>query len=570
MSSVDDHDREELTEEQEEGSRTVRIAVRVALAVAVLVVAYVLLFGGSEYTITAEFQNAAQLVPGSQVVVAGVPTGSVKSIALGDHGQALVTFSVSDPYAPLREGTTATIRSYSLSGIANRQVQLNLPPADKAGQELPSGATLPESQTVSEVDLDQLFNTLNAKTVENFKHVIQGFELSYEGVSQQANTGYKYLNPFLSTSRQVFGELTRDTPALESLIVDTSHLSGALAQRSSDISGLIHNVDLMMGAIARQSDSLKQALVRFPGFMRQANTTFVNLRATLDDLTPLVNASKPVAEKLPAFFHQFRLAARSSDITGLIHNSDLMMGAIARQSDSLKQALVRFPDFMRQANTTFVNLRATLDDLTPLVNASKPVAEKLPAFFHQFRRAAHGAVPTITDLDKTIQRPGPQNDLVELTRDAIPLAHAAIGSGSPDCGKNPSTDYSHAADQNFTQGAFGESVCSLRNGLPNLASFRAYTPELVSWFNDFGPASGINDANGSIARIETTFNAFSPGLPHGLTNPTSPIVDLAAMGGTNKRARCPGTNERNPGDNSTPFTDNGTLACDPSQVPLGP
>jgi phospholipid/cholesterol/gamma-HCH transport system substrate-binding protein len=490
LSSVDDHDREELTEEQEEGSRTVRIAVRVALAVAALVVAYVLLFGGSEYTITAEFQNAAQLVPGSQVVVAGVPTGSVKSIALGDHGQALVTFSVSDPYAPLREGTTATIRSYSLSGIANRQVQLNLPPADKAGQELPSGATLPESQTVSEVDLDQLFNTLNAKTVENFKHVIQGFELSYEGVSQQANTGYKYLNPFLSTSRQVFGELTRDTPALESLIVDTSHLSGALAQRSSDISGLIHNVDLMMGAIARQSDSLKQALVRFPGFMRQANTTFVNLRATLDDLTPLVNASKPVAEKLPAFFHQFRLAA-------------------------------------------------------------------------------HGAVPTITDLDQTIQRPGPQNDLVELTRDAIPLAHAAIGSGSPDCGKNPSSDYSHAADQNFTQGAFGESVCSLRNGLPNLASFRAYTPELVSWFNDFG-TSGIQDANGGIARIETTFNAFSAGLPHGLTDPTSPIVDISGFGGTHKKARCPGANERNPGDNSTPFTDNGTLACDPSQVPLGP
>jgi len=462
----------------------------VALGVAAVAVALLLLRGGSTYEITAEFQNASQLVKGSQVVVAGVPTGSVKSIALGDHGQALVTFSVSDPYAPLREGTTATIRSYSLSGIANRQVQLNLPPADKAGQELPSGATLPESQTVSEVDLDQLFNTLNAKTVENFKHVIQGFELSYEGVSQQANTGYKYLNPFLSTSRQVFGELTRDTPALESLIVDTSHLSGALAQRSSDISGLIHNVDLMMGAIARQSDSLKQALVRFPGFMRQANTTFVNLRATLDDLTPLVNASKPVAEKLPAFFHQFRLAA-------------------------------------------------------------------------------HGAVPTITDLDKTIQRPGPQNDLVELTRDAIPLAHAAIGSGSPDCGKNPSSDYSHAADQNFTQGAFGESVCSLRNGLPNLASFRAYTPELVSWFNDLG-TSGIQAANGGIARIESTFNAFSPGLPHGFTDPTSPIVDISGFGGTHKKARCPGTNERNPGDNSTPFTDNGTLACDPSEVPLGP
>ena len=41
-------------------------------------------------------------------------------------------------------------------------------------------------------------------------------------------------------------------------------------------------------------------------------------------------------------------------------------------------------------------------------------------------------------------------------------------------------------------------------------------------------------------------------------------------GATGNTARCPGANERNPGDNSTPFTDNGQLACDPSQVPLGP
>src|SRR4051794_22630300 len=468
-----------------------RIAAVVALAVAAVAVGLLLFRGGSTYEVTAEFQNASQLVKGSQVVVAGVPTGSVKDIALGDPGQGLAPFPAPDPYDPLRQGTTATIRSSSLSGIANRQIQLDLPPPTQAGGEIPSGSTLPMSQTTSEVDLDQLFNTLNARTISNFKHVIEGFSLSYQGVAKQANAGYRYLNPFLSTSRQVFGELTRDTPTLEHLIVDTSHLSGALAERSDDISGLIHNANLMMGAIASQSDALKEALVRFPGFMRQSNTTFVNLRATLDDLDPLVNASKPVAEKLPAFFHQFR-------------------------------------------------------------------------------RAAHGAVPTITDLEKTIRRPGSQNDLVELTRDAVPLASAAIGSGSPDCGQNPNTDYSKAADHNFTQGAFGESVCSLKNGLPNLSTFRAYTPELVGWFNDFGPSSGISDANGAIARIQTTFNAFSPGLPHGLTDPTSPIVDISGFGGTNKRSRCPGTNERDPGDNSTPFTDNGTLGCNPSQVPVGP
>ena len=467
-----------------------RIAAIVALGVAAVVVALLLFGGGSSYEITAEFENASQLVPGSQVVVAGVPSGSVSNIALGDHGQALVTFTVDSPYAPLRQGTHATIRSYSLSGIANRQLQLDLPAPSVAGPELKSGSTLPESQTTSEVDLDQLFNTLNARTISNFKHVIEGFQLSYEGVSHQANTGYKYLNPFLSTSRQVFGELTRDTPALQRLIVDTSHLSGALAQKSSDISLLVHN-------------------------------------------------------------------------------ANLMMGALASQSNALQQALIKLPDFMRQSNTTFVNLRATLDDLTPLVNASKPVADKLGPFFRTFRSAAHDAVPTITDLQKTIRRPGSQNDLVELTRDAVPLSKAAVGSGSPDCGTNPYTDYKQAADNNFTQGAFGESVCSLRNGLPSLSFFRSYTPELVSWFNDFG-TSGIADANGGIGRISTTFNAFTPGLPDLFSKPLSPITQIAGIGGTGKNARCPGTNERNPGDNSTPFTDKGTLACDPSQVPLGP
>jgi phospholipid/cholesterol/gamma-HCH transport system substrate-binding protein len=310
-------------------------------------------------------------------------------------------------------------------------------------------------------------------------------------VAKQANVGFKYLNPFLSTSRQVFSELTRDTPTFERLIVDTSHLSHALA-------------------------------------------------------------------------------ARSSDISLLIHNSNLMMGAIAGQASALKQAIVALPDFMRQADTTFVNLRATLDDLDPFVNASKPVAEKLGPFFHTFRQAAHDAVPTITALEHTIRRPGSQNDLVELTRDAVPLAHAAIGSGSPDCGKNPYTDYQKAADNNFTQGAFGESVCSLSNGLPALAFFRAYTPELVGWFNDFGPASGIEDANGGMSRISTTFNSFTLGAPDLFKDPQSPIVQIAGIGGTGNNARCPGANERNPGDNSTPFTDNGTLACDPSQVPLGP
>ncbi len=66
--------------------------------------------------------------------------------------------------------------------------------------------------------------------------MITGFEASYDGVGKQANRGFQYLNPFLSTSRRVFGELTRDERTFERLLVDTSRLSGALAARAATTS----------------------------------------------------------------------------------------------------------------------------------------------------------------------------------------------------------------------------------------------------------------------------------------------------------------------------------------------
>jgi phospholipid/cholesterol/gamma-HCH transport system substrate-binding protein len=490
-----------------------RIAALIALGVAVVAIVVLLAGGGGgSYEVTGTFQNASQLVKGNQVVVGGTSVGSVKDIKLGDDGQALVTFSVSDDYAPLERGTTATIRSYSLSGIANRQVQLTLPAPGTGGAQIPDGGELSASETVSEVDLDQVFNTLDPATIKDFKHVIQGFAASYEGIGPQANKGFHYLNPFLSTSRRLFAELTYDQSAFEHLITDTSNLSGALAERAPDISALVHNLNLMMGALGRQKVALADSLAKLP-------------------------------------------------------------------------------DFMREANTTFVNLRSALDDLDPLVNASKPIAPKLAPFLAKLRGALNGAVPTVRDLDLIVKRGGPAHDLIELTRAQVPLAKAALGSGSPDCGNTADPDPSQGAgDDDFTQGSFGESVCALKNGLPNLAFFRPYTPELVGWFNDFSGGSGYIDAMGGIGRVATTFNTFSVSPPGGLG--AGEVLDLTDQQDPNSflttdlDQRCPGALERplddpsvgqvDASDHSVPFTDGGNLTsnpnldCDPSQFAPGP
>jgi phospholipid/cholesterol/gamma-HCH transport system substrate-binding protein len=471
-----------------------RIVAVVALVVAVIAVVLLLSGGDEPYEVTAEFENASQLVPGNEVIVGGVAAGSVKEIELGEDGQALVSFTVDDEYAPLRRGTTATVRSYSLSGIANRQVQLTLPPDSKAGEEIPAGGTLTQAETVSEVDLDEVFNTLDSETVADFKNVIKGFERSYDGVGKQANEGLRYANPFLSTSRGLFAELTYDERALERLIVDTSSLSGALAERAPDLSALVGNL----------------------------NTT---------------------------------------------------MNAIGSQKLALAEAVSKLPDFMRAANTTFVNLRAALDDVDPLVDASKPAVRELRPFMSKLRLAVGDAVPTIRDLDAIVRRGGPDNDLVELTRDQVGLARRAVGSGAPDCGGGDLSDPANGAgDDDFTQGAFGESTCALTNGNPTLAMFRPYTPDLVGWFDDFSHP-GTFDALGAVGRIGTSFNQFTVsgnGLPD-LGAPVSP-ADLLSGGivQTELDDKCPGSQERplpaGLGDGGNPFTDGGNIPCDTSDV----
>jgi phospholipid/cholesterol/gamma-HCH transport system substrate-binding protein len=477
------------------GGATVLLAV---------VAAVVLLTGSSSYEVTAEFENAGQIVKGNEVIVGGAAAGSVKEIDLGPGGTALITFSVDEPFAPLREGTVVTIRSPSLSQVAGRQLQLSLPAAERAGAEIPSGSTIPQESTVAAVDVDQIFNTLDERTIRSFKRVIQGFERSTEGVAQEANRGFRYLNPMLSTSREVFSELAANDPALEQLIVNGSRLSGALADQRADVSAMVGNLNRMMNALGDRKQRLAESI---------------------------------------------RL----------------------------------LPDFMRRSNTTFVNLRATLDDVDPLIDASIPTARALRPFMAELRGAARDAVPTLRDLSALIKRPGTANDLIELQRLQPRLARRALGTGFPDCGPGPDNpeDLQMPADDDFTQGAFGESICSLTNGERNLEFFRAYTPELVGWFDTFSH-SGYVDAIGGVGRISTTFNAFSPSasLAPNLGELLSPAEQLARLSTGNNR-RCPGANERpvgspDPGDDSVPFTDHDHLTdgkpgeCDPSQVAPGP
>ena len=454
-------------------SRSIRRAIAVAaVLVGAVAVGVLVLGGGSSYEVRARFVNASQLVKGDLVEVGGVKVGTVKAIDLTDDGQAEVRVAIDDDgYRPLRRGTTAVVRQASLSGVANRYIDLHLPPGS-GGPTIPDGGVLGADATTSAVDLDQLFNTFDPKTRKALSQVIRGMGASYKGTSSQANAGWEYLDPSLAASSRLFRELNRDTPLFERFLLNSSKLVTDVAQRRGDLSGLVDHLATTTQAIAAKRNDLGSSLQQLPGFMRRANTTFVNLRATLDDLQPLVDESKPVARKLQPFLHTLR----------------------------------------------------------PFANDARP---------------------TLRDLSTLISAKGTDNDLIELMNGAVPLRDIAVGPVQRN-GKQ-------------REGALPASTKALAESAPELATARPYAPDLTGWFDDFAH-SGVYDALGGGSRAAPNINGFTN--LEGTLVPIPPQLRqqvFQQMASTGQRDRCPGAVERNAAWKPTK-----DFPCDESQVPLGP
>ena len=458
-----------------------RIAAIAAVVAAAILVGFIIFGGaGGGYTVKAYFENGNQLVKGNQVELNGTPIGSVKDLDITPNGQAVVTLKLDGKYAPLPTGVHATIRQASQSGIANRYVDLTMPPASSttSKQTIPDGGQISVDKTTTSVDLDQLFNTLDPPTRKALQEFFKGQATSLKGKGEMQNIAFHYLNPALSTSRRLFNELNADTPTLERFVTDSSRLVTTLAERRDSLSALIQNLDTTMGAIGSQKVALADALQRLPDFMRRSNTTFVNLRAALNDVDPLVNASKPVARKLNPF----------------------------------------------------------LDQLQPLL---------------------HDLKPTVADLRSIVRRPGANNDLTELTRSFGPVASAALDK------KSRSIDFGGGAqDVGETEGAFPTSIKAFKDASPMIAFGRPYTPDLLGWFDDFS-TTGSYDALGGISRTQVIFNAttFENGVPA--------VIPLPQRGDAYKSQlrlgqykRCPGAAEAPAGDKSNVWTADEMKAMD--------
>jgi len=404
---------------------------------AVAVVLAIVIFGGDDsHKYRLVFQTAGQLVKGDDVQVGGRRIGSVDAIILTKDNRAAVDISVEDGIAPLHIGTTATVRLTSLSGVANRYIQLDLAP--NSAPKLPDGATIGQDRTTSVVDLDQVFDTLDPPTRQGLGRFIRGQADWYKGKEPETNLSAYYFNPALSTTSEVFSQLGGDQQALGQAVTASAGAVGAIAARSDNLTSLVSNANATAGAIAAENQSFSQALAILPATLRRGNSTFVDLRSALGSLQQLVDVSKPNTVRLTEFFSALRPV-----VSNAVPDFQSLATIIRKPgaNNDLTEAFRSAPALQKAANgSDTAAFPSTIDALqkgTPVLTFARPYSVDLTGWIRDF-----GQLTSFYDANGHYARVSPvfnayKSDMTLLPADQRQSIYTTLPSGSGNYNRCP-------------------------------------------------------------------------------------------------------------------------------------
>jgi phospholipid/cholesterol/gamma-HCH transport system substrate-binding protein len=360
-------------------------AALVALAV---VIAAVVLFasGGGSYRLTLELENASQLVKGDQVKVGGVPVGSIDRLELGRSGLAEIEISIDDDTVkPLHRGTTAEVRASSLAGVANRYVALKPGPVNRP--QIDSGGSIPARDTTSEVDLDEVLNTLDPATLRDVKLLVRNGGSAMSGRGRGLGRAIDKLNPALAQSTSLEREVLHDQGRFARFLVESSQVVSAVATRRPQLERLVASGRATLGELASRDARLDSLLRRMPSTLRETNTTLVNLRAALRDVDPTIKLARPVAKPLATTLNLLRPVARDARPVVARLRRTIDRGGSA----DLIGVLQRLPRLRSAAVPALDSASATVTDALPILTEARPyVPDVVGGLFNGFGGSTSG------------------------------------------------------------------------------------------------------------------------------------------------------------------------------------
>ncbi len=244
--------------------------------------------------IDAVLSNAQAVQPGQgqSVRVAGVTIGAIGKVRL-ENGRAVVTLEIQPKFKNLvRADATALLRSKT--GLKDMFVEVD----PGHGRPLPESGRIELSDTLPDVNLDEVLAVLDSDTRPYLRLLINGGGQGLKGRGGDLSKTLRQLGPLQRDTRRVSGALAERRSNLRRLVHRYGLLSEEVGASDRDLVRLVRASNTVFSAFADERGSLARAVHQLPGTLRQTQTALNDVRGFSTRLAPALEALRPTVREL--------------------------------------------------------------------------------------------------------------------------------------------------------------------------------------------------------------------------------------------------------------------------------
>jgi phospholipid/cholesterol/gamma-HCH transport system substrate-binding protein len=261
------------------------------------------LLGKDFVEVEAELTTAQAVTPGQgqTVNIAGVQVGEIASVDLED-GKAIVGMRIEREHATVFSDATVLLRPKS--GL--KDMVLELDPGTRAAGELAEGERIPVSQTLPDVNLDEILAALDADTRDYLKLLLGDGARALRGNGRALAGTIKRIEPTARYARQVNEALAERRRNIKRVVHNFSLLTEELGDKDDQLAGFVVDSNAVFAALANQDANIRATLRELPSALDVTQETLAKVDRLAGELGPTLQALRPGARALGPALRQVR------------------------------------------------------------------------------------------------------------------------------------------------------------------------------------------------------------------------------------------------------------------------
>ena len=343
-------------------------AIIVLLLLSIVVAVYILsnerfrfpFFSSPQYTLNAEFQTLQAVTPGQgqTIRISGVQVGAIGAVTLR-NGLAVVQMDIDQQYRKLvHENATLLLRPKT--GLDDMFIEMN--PGSKVSPVAPAGYTFPVSNSLPDINVDEIFSSLDTDTREYLDLLVNGAGQGLQGRTSDLAQVLERFEPTHQDLARVNQAIATRGADLRQLVDSLRRLDGDLAAQRPQLVSLVDAGSEVFHALASENANISTAVSELPGTLDQATATLGKVQRLADVLGPAATNLLPAAKALPAA--DAALAALARPSAPIVENQIRPFVVAARPVvRNLRPAAVNLATAAPNLSTTFTVLNHLLNML---------------------------------------------------------------------------------------------------------------------------------------------------------------------------------------------------------------